>query len=129
MSGAGAALQAGAIEALEGLGLGGVYPGPPLQAPFPHATVDCGAETDWGHKSGRGREVRLAVTLRDLGERPDRLLALADLAEGAIEARLEIDGWQVVSLVLMRRRTVPSGQSGHAGWAATIDYRARMLSL
>ena len=48
-------------ETLATLDLGAVYPGPPLQAAFPHAVVECGAETDWGHKSGRGRELRLAV--------------------------------------------------------------------
>ncbi|MEA3064045.1 MAG: hypothetical protein QOJ27_480 [Sphingomonadales bacterium] len=128
MSGAGAMLQAAAMEALEALGLGGVYPGPPLQAAYPHALVECGAETDWGHKSGRGRELRLAVTLRDAGERSDRALAFAEVAEAAIEAGLAVDGWRLVTLMLVRRRTVAEGRSGRAGWAVTIDYRARLLA-
>ena len=128
MSGAGAALQAAAIEALEALELGGVYPGPPLQAAFPHAIVECAAETDWGHKSGRGRELRLAVTLRDRGERPDRARAFAEVAEAAIEAGLEAEGWYLVSLAMVRRRTVAEALGGKAGWAVAIDYRARMLA-
>jgi hypothetical protein len=128
MSGAGAMLQAAAMEALQALGLGGIYPGSPLQAAFPHALVECGAETDWGHKSGRGRELRLAVILRDSGERPDRVSALAEAAEAAIEAGLAVDGWRLVTLMLVRRRTVAEGQGGRAGWAVTIDYRARMLA-
>lgn len=128
MSGAGARLQAAAIEALAALDLGGVYPGPPLQAAFPHAVVECGAETDWGHKSGRGRELRLAVTLRDAGERPDRAQAFAGVAEAAIEAGLEVEGWYLVTLVLVRRRTVAEGRGGKAGWAVAIDWRARMLA-
>jgi hypothetical protein len=128
MSGAGEKLQAAAIEALEAIGLGGVYPGPPLQAAYPHALVECGAETDWGHKSGRGRELGLAITLRDAGERPDRVQLLADAAEAAIEAGLEIVGWRLVSLSLRRRRTVAEGRGGRAGWAVAIDYRARMLA-
>lgn len=129
MSGAGAILQAAAIEALEALDLGAVYPGPPLQAAFPHAVVECGAETDWGHKNGRGRELRLAVTLRDAGERPDRAQAFAYVAEAAIEAGLEVEGWQLVTLALVRRRTLAEGRGGRAGWAVAIDYRARMLAL
>jgi hypothetical protein len=128
MSGAGIMLQAAAIEALEGVELGAVYPGPPLQAAFPHAVVECGAETDWGHKSGRGRELRLAVTLRDAGERPDRAQAFAEIAEATIAAGLEVEGWRLVTLALVRRRTVAEGRGGRGGWAVTIDYRARMLA-
>jgi hypothetical protein len=128
VSGAGAALQAAAIAAIEALDLGAAYPGPPLQAAFPHALVECGAETDWSHKSGRGREVRLAITLRDSGERPDRALALAEVAEATIEAGLEVEGWRLVTLMLVRRRTVAEGRGGRSGWAVAIDYRARLLA-
>lgn len=125
---AGTALRASAIEALAALELGGVYPGPPLQAAFPHAIVECGPESDWGHKSGRGRELRLAVTLRDSGERPDRAQAFADVVEAAVEAGLEVEGWRLVGLALVRRRTVAEGRGAGAGWAVAIDYRARMLA-
>jgi hypothetical protein len=128
MSGAGEALQAAAIEALAALELGGIYPGRPLQAAFPYAIVECGAETDWGHKSGRGRELRLAVTLRDCGERPDRAQAFAQVAEAAIEAGLEPEGWHLVTLAMTRRRTLAEGRGGAAGWIVAIDYRARMLA-
>ncbi len=126
MSGAGAALRAAAIEALEALG--GVYPGPPLQAAFPYLLVEAGAESDWGHKSGQGREVRLAVTVRDAGEEPDRAQALALAAETALGAPLEVEGWRVVTFVLLRLRAVATGRGNQAGWAATLDYRARMLA-
>jgi hypothetical protein len=128
MSGAALALQAAAIEALEALDQGAVYPGPPLQAAFPHAVVECGAETDWGHKSGRGRELALAVTLRDSGERPERAQAFGEVAEAAIEAGLEVAGWRLVTLMLRRRRTVAEGRGGRMGWAVSLDYRARMLA-
>jgi hypothetical protein len=128
VSGAGGALRAAAVEALEALELGGVYPGPPLQAAFPHAVVECGPESDWGHKSGPGRELRLAVTLRDSGERPERAEAFADVAEAAVEAGLDVEGWRVVTLALVRRRTVAEGRGGKAGWAVALDWRARMLA-
>ena len=128
MSGAGTKLQTAAIEALAALDLGGVYPGPPLQAAFPHALVECGAESDWGHKSGPGREVRLAVTVRDSGERPDRALAFAEVAEVAMEAGLSVEGWRLVTLALLRLRTVATGRGREAGWAVTLDYWARLLA-
>ncbi|HEX9965943.1 MAG TPA: DUF3168 domain-containing protein [Allosphingosinicella sp.] len=128
MSGAGAALGSAALEALEALELGGVYPGPPLQAAFPHAVVETGPETDWGHKSGRGREVRLALTVRDLGERPDRVQALAEAAEAVVGAGLEVEGWRLVTMALVRSRTVAEGRGGKAGWAVVSDFRARMLA-
>jgi hypothetical protein len=128
VSGAGAALKAAAIEALEALGLGGIYPGPPLQAACPYAVVECGPEADWGHKSGRGRELRLAVTLRDSGERPERAQAFGEVVEAAMEAGLDVEGWRLVTLALVRRRTVAEGRGGGAGWAVAIDYRARLLA-
>ncbi|MET1113253.1 MAG: DUF3168 domain-containing protein [Allosphingosinicella sp.] len=128
MSGAGAALATAAIEALAALELGGVYPGPPLQAAYPHAVVECGPETDWGHKSGAGRELRLAVILRDSGERPERAQAFADVVESAIAAGLDVEGWRLVTLALVRRRTVAEGRGGRAGWAVAIDSRARLLA-
>lgn len=128
MSGAGAALRDAAIEALQALDLGGVYPGPPLQAAFPHAVVECGPESDWGHKSGRGRELRLAVTLRDSGERPERAQAFAEVAEAALEAGLEVEGWRLATLALLRVRTVAEGRGGAMGWAVAIDWRARLLA-
>jgi hypothetical protein len=128
VSGAGAALRAAAIEAVEGLELGGVYPGPPLQSAYPYAVVEYGRETDWGHKSGKGREIRLAVTLRDSGERPERAQAFAEVVESAMEAGLDVEGWRLVTLALVRARTVAEGRGGSPGWAVALDYRARMLA-
>lgn len=66
---AGAAVQAAAVVALQEVTeLGGVHDGPPLQAVVRYAVVEVGLETDWGHKSSAGREVRLAVTIRDAGQ-------------------------------------------------------------
>jgi hypothetical protein len=127
---ASASLQAAAIAALrEAPGLsGGVYDGPPLQAAFPYAVVECGPESEWGHKTGAGRELRLAVLLRDKGERPARLYASTGAAETALEAFAAIaepEGWQLVTLRPVRSRTVrePGGT-----WLGVIEYRARMLA-
>lgn len=124
--GAGDALCAAALAALGGVeGLNGAYDGPPLKGAFPYAVVEAGPESDWSHKSGAGREVRLAVTIRDAGERPARLRALVEAAEvaiGGVDGVLE--GWQLVTLAFLRSRML---REPSAGWAAAIDYRARML--
>ncbi len=123
--GAGEVLQAAAVAALRTVpGIGAVYDGAPRRAAFPHAVVDGGFETDWGHKSGDGREVRIAVSLRDGGERAARLRELASEAEAALAALgRELPGWSIASLALLRSRIVPEG----TGWTAVIEYRARML--
>ena len=119
---AGAALAALAVvEELSGL-----YPGPPLHAAFPYATIEAGLETDWSHKSGAGREVRLTVTLRDSGEPPDRLRRLMGETEAALAGLGgAAGGWRIVTLTFLRSRLVPDSERR---WAGVIDYRARMLA-
>jgi hypothetical protein len=128
MKGAGEALAEAAIAALGGVaGLNHVYDGPPLTAAFPHARIEAGPESDWSHKSGVGRELRLAIVLRDQGERPARLRALtaaAEAAAGAIPS--ELDGWRLVNMVFLRGTLL---REPGAAWAAAIEYRARLLKV
>lgn len=132
MSGAGEALQRAAVAVLQDLqGLSGVYPGPPLQAAFPHAVVEAGFELDWSHKSGKGREVRLYVTLRDAGELPGRIQGLAPDVEAALDSLgAVIEGWKLVSFQFMRSRTIsePERKSSAASWTTVLEYRARLLA-
>ena len=121
---AGGALQVALAAALDGIAeLTGVYDGPPARAPFPYAAIDAGTEGDWSHKSGDGREVMVAVTLWD--EQPARLQGLADQAEALVTALGAVDGWQLVSLRLLRRRVV---RDVAGPWAAALDFRARLLA-
>jgi len=124
---AGRALQGGAIAALAAVEeLNGAYPGRPIQGALPFATAEVGSEADWSHKSGRGREVRLLVTLRDGGEGPERVQALAEAAEAAMGAiGPAIGGWRVVSLRFLRCRLAQERER----WAAVLEYRARMLEM
>lgn len=120
------ALAGAAMAALRALaGLTGVYEGRPVQAAPPYALVEAGPELDWSHKSGTGREVRLAAVLRGKGERPDGLRALAAQAEAALVALAgELGGWRLVSLVFMRSRLVAEGPGE---WVAVSEFRARLL--
>lgn len=122
---AGAALQAALIEALRAVpGIGAVNDGAPAQAAFPHALIDGGVETDWGHKSGAGREVRIAITLRDGGERPCRAQRLMAAAETAALGVAAAEGWRIVTLRAGSSRLLRDRQ----GWAGVIELRARMLA-
>ena len=120
---AGAALQAAVVASLADAGLSGVFDGPPPRAAFPYAAIDAGAETDWSHKSGAGREVSLAVTVWD--DEPVRLRGLADVVEQRVAAAEVTGEWQLVSLRFTRRRIV---RDVTGPWAAAIDFRARLLA-
>jgi hypothetical protein len=126
MSGAGQALAEAALAALRASeGLNAVTDGPPLTAAFPYAVVEAGPESDWSHKSGEGRELRLSILVRDKGERPARLRGLVAEIEGAAAAiGPDLDGWRLVNLVFLRGSIL---RSNAAAWTAAIEYRARLL--
>jgi len=121
---AGAALQAALAESLASVGeLTGVFDGPPARAAFPYAAIDASLETDWSHKTGQGREVLAAVTVWD--DQPARLQKLADLVEQKVLA-VSLEGeWRLVTLRLVRRRTL---RDVAGPWATAIDFRARLLA-
>ncbi len=122
---AGGALQTALTGALGGEArLTGIYDGPPARAAFPYAVIDAGNESDWSHKNGEGREVLVALTVWD--EEPVRLAELADAVERLAAGVNATDGWQLVSMRLLRRRTV---RDVAGPWAAVVDFRARMLAV
>lgn len=127
---AAAAVAAAVTDALRDVaGLSGVFDGAPIQAGDAHAMVEIGPETDWGHKSGAGAELRFAVVVRCAGERPDRARALSSAARAAVEAiGPALGGWRLVSLVMMRGRVMPAPRrEERPGWTGVADYRARLL--
>jgi hypothetical protein len=126
MSGASEMLRAAAVAALERVdGIGRVHDAPPLTAAAPHALVEIDAEADWSHKSGTGREIRLAVTLTRDGERPVRLRTAAGAAEAALlQLGSDLGRWRLVTLRHVRTRELrrPPG-----AWSIVIEFRARLL--
>jgi hypothetical protein len=126
IAGAGEALAEAFMATLRTIdGLNGTYSPQPVQAALPYAVVDAGLESDWSHKSGDGREVRIAVSIHDERESPARSRAIARAAEAAIQAvPRELSGWRVVSLIFLRSRAV---RGPGPRWTAVTDYRARML--
>jgi hypothetical protein len=125
MSGAAEAVQTALVAALGALEVSGVFDGAPARAAYPYAVIGEAVSSDWSHKSGRGREHRLAVTIWDDGASAARLHGLMADAEDAIEGMArDLGGHRVVSLVFLRSRIV---RDADGPWAGLIEYRARTL--
>ena len=121
---AGAALQTVIASRIAAVAeLTGVFDGPPARAAYPYAAIDASLESDWSHKSGAGREVLVAVTVWD--DQPARLQRLADDVEGIVLQADLASGWQLITLRLVRRRTI---RDVAGPWATAIDFRARLLA-
>lgn len=120
-------VQAALVAALKGnTGLNGVFEGPPVKATPPYAEIGETLSGDWSVKDRDGRELRLAVTIRDAAETPTRVQALAAAAGAAIEALpRDLDGWRIASLVFVRMRLL---RPAPGRWSAVIEYRVRMLA-
>ena len=107
--------------------LNGVFDGPAVRATTPFAEVSDVLAGDWGTKDARGRELRVAVSIRDATETSARLMELVDAAERAIEALpRDVDGWRVASCAFLRSRTAGEGPGR---WLAVIEYRVRVLEI
>ncbi len=103
----------------------GVFDGPPARAAFPYLVVGDGLSFDWSHKTGRGREHRLAVTIWDESGRASRLHALVAAAEAAAEGMAAaLPTNRIVSRVLVRSRIV---RAASGPWAGSVEYRVRTL--
>lgn len=98
---------------------------PPVRAAVPHALVEDAVLTDWSTKDQTGREGRFAVIVRDEGERPVRLRALAGAVEEAVEAMAPDigDGWRIVGVLFLRGRVQRDGGQ----WLSVSEFRVRML--
>lgn len=131
MSGAYAAVQAALLSAVsaapELAALTGIYDGPPPRAAFPYASFSSTAASDWSTKTEQGRELRLAITLWDDGERAARLLQLAAALEQVVAGLpSQLDGWRIVSLAFARTFIARDPQGP---WAGLVEHRIRLIKL
>lgn len=109
-------------------GLNAIVEEAPLRTALPWLALTASASTDWSNKSGRGREIRVALELNYRGNE--------QLAEGAliaaIEARAESlpadqssAGFRIASFTFVKAR---AEQRGEALRALVLEYRARVLA-
>lgn len=110
-------------------GLNAIVEEAPIRTALPWLALTASASTDWSNKSGRGREVRVAL---ELNYRGYDQLAEADLIR-AIEARMDslpadqsAAGFQIASLTFLRAR---AEQRGEALRVLVLEYRARVLAV
>lgn len=109
-------------------GLNAIVEEAPLRTALPWLALTASASTDWSTKSGRGREIRVAL---ELNYRGTEQLAEAGLI-AAIEARVEsfpadqtAAGFHIASLTFVKAR---AEQRGEALRALVLEYRARVLA-
>lgn len=110
-------------------GLNAIVEEAPIKTALPWLALTASASTDWSNKSGRGRDIRVAL---ELNYRGYQQLAETDLI-GAIEARMEslpadqsASGFQIASLTFLKAR---AEQRGEALRSLVLEYRARVLAV
>ena len=98
----------------------------PVRASLPWLAIVASASADWSHKTGEGREVRVAMELQMRGDDP----ATAGQLVQDIEQRIAVipheqDGFRIASVQFLRARTE---QRGGTIRAVLLEYRFRLLA-
>lgn len=108
-------------------GLNGLFDGAPERAAAPYGVVEECQATDWGAKGVEGCELRLSISLHDMGETPARLGPLLARAGAVVTEMAEADGgWRIVGARLLRSR-IAARTGRERGWRAIADYRLRVV--
>ncbi|MDP3676249.1 MAG: DUF3168 domain-containing protein [Novosphingobium sp.] len=98
----------------------------PLRASPPWLGIVASASSDFGHKTGQGREVRVALELQTLGDNAAGTAALTSAIEARIAAMpADQPGFRIASLTFLRAR---AEQRGEARRAVLLEYRARLIA-
>jgi hypothetical protein len=120
-------VQAALLAALRGVaGLNGVFEGPPVKATPPYAEIGETLSGDWSVKDRDGRELRLVVTVRDVGELSARAQALGDAVGAAIAGvPRDLGAWRMASMVFVRSRLL---RPAPGRWSVVMEYRVRVLA-
>ncbi|MBN2972938.1 DUF3168 domain-containing protein [Roseomonas aeriglobus] len=106
--------------------LNGVVEGPAVRASTPYAEIGEAVAGDWGTKDRAGRELRLAVILRDAAETSTRIGTLVTAVEAAVPGlSRDLPGWRVASIAFLRSRIAGDGPGR---WIAAVEFRVRMLA-
>jgi len=98
----------------------------PLRASLPWLAIVASASADWSHKTGAGREIRIAVELQARGDDPATAASQVKAIEDAIGA-LPADqpDFRIASHHFLRARTE---QRDGTMRAVLLEYRFRVLA-
>ena len=90
-------------------------------------SIVASASADWSHKTGEGREIRVALELQARGDEPATAAQLVRSIENRVTAiPAEQDGFRIVSVQFLRARTE---QRGGTARAVLLEYRFRLLAI
>lgn len=99
----------------------------PVRASLPWLAIVASASADWSHKTGEGREIRVALELQARGDEPATAAQLVRSIENRVTAiPAEQDGFRIVSVQFLRARTE---QRGGTARAVLLEYRFRLLAI
>lgn len=126
------AVRSAVLAALRGdVALGdlvnGVFDGAQVQASAPFVQLAECSGAEWGGKGLDGREVRVALALRDLGESSGRIAEMIGRVDAVARgvAGVTSAGWRIVTVRFLRSRI--GRASPAAGWQGVVDYRVRAV--
>ena len=101
----------------------------PTRTALPWLALTASASTDFGHKTGVGREVRVALELNYRGDDPlaeSALIAAIERRVESLPANQAAAGFTIASLAFLKAR---AEQRGEALRALVLEYRARLIAL
>ncbi|MDZ7587691.1 MAG: DUF3168 domain-containing protein [Parasphingorhabdus sp.] len=105
----------------------GIYDGPPPRASYPYVALATGSALDFSHKTGRGRELSLALSIYDDGISAQRLIGLMGQAEDILDGGIaDPPDWQIVTCNFQRARVL---RNAGAPWAGLLEYRFKVLEI
>lgn len=98
----------------------------PLRTSLPWLAIVASASADWSHKTGEGREVRVAVELQVRGDDPATAATLVrDIEAAIVSLPPDQPTFRVVGIQFLRARTE---QRGGTVRAVLLEYRFRLLA-
>ena len=106
--------------------LNGIEEEGPVATSPPAIAIVASAGADWSHKTGIGREVRLALEILDRGDDPARIAAIATRVEHRIATLAPAQsGFRVVVTQFLRSRSERRARSTRA---MLIEHRFLLLA-
>jgi len=107
-------------------GLNAITEEAPLRVSPPWLGIVASASGEFGHKTGAGREVRVALELQYIGDDPAEAADLVNAIEARVMAFPSVQpGFRVASIAFLRAR---AEQRGETRRAFLLEYRARLLA-
>ena len=98
----------------------------PSRASPPWLGIAASASTDWSHKTGRGREVRIAFELHARADEPRACFDMANAVQDAVESLPRgQDGFDLVGTLFLRGRVEERPRNTRA---MLLEYRFRALA-